>query len=197
MTFTPSVSNVLAVYDRACPRAVEYGSTWYHDAHNQASVIDPVRPMRAAGVIAALSPLNVWSNNINKAFLLYSLGGNVVIDPVTRANGIGLSRNVEKAIAIYNGEDALDVLRAPKTRAFFLSIAEPDAIHAPVIDRHAFDIAIGERTNDAARHQLGRKGVYSQFAGCYIMAAKYVGIAPSVMQAITWEQWRIELGIHW
>lgn len=197
MTFTPSVSNVLSVYDRACPRAVEYGQTWYHDAHSQASIIDPIRPHRAAGVIAALSPMNVWSNNIAKAFLLYSLGGNVVIDPVTRKNGIGLSKNVEKAIAIYNGTDALDVLTAWKTRAFFLSIAEPDGIHIPVIDRHAFDIAVGERTNDAARSVLQRKNVYRQFAGAYIIAAKYAGTSPATMQAITWEQWRIELGIHW
>lgn len=197
MTFTPSVSNVLDVFDRASAPAVAYGSTWYHDAHAIARDIGGNRYMRAAGVISALSPLNVWSNNVNKARLIYSLNGNVVIDPITRKNGIGLSKNVEKALAIYNGNDALDVLTSNKTRAFFLSIADPDGIHIPVIDRHAFDIAIGMRTNDAARGTLGNKGVYPAFAGVYIMAAKARNVSPSVMQAITWEQWRIEHGITW
>jgi hypothetical protein len=153
--------------------------------------------MRAAGVIAALSPMNVWSNNIAKARLVYALDGNVAIDPITRANGIGLSKNVEKAVAIYRGEDALDVLRSNKVRAFFLSIADPDGIHIPVIDRHAFDIAIGMRTDDAARSILGRKNVYAQFAGVYILAAKARNVPPATMQAVTWEAWREALGIHW
>jgi hypothetical protein len=197
MDFTPQVSNVLAVYDNAYPHAVEFGRSWYHLAHDTARDIDPRRYMRAAGIIAALSPMNVWSNNIAKARLLYALEGNVVIDPVTKANGIGLSSNVRKALAIYSGTDALDVLRANKTRAFFLSIADPDGDHSPVIDRHAFDIAIGRQTNDAARSILGRKGVYAQFAGVYRMAAKARGESPAAMQAITWEMWRESIGVHW
>ena len=197
MDFTPRVSNVLAVYDAAHPEAIAFGRSWYHDAHDTARDIGGSRFMRAAGVIAALSPMNVWSNNIAKARLLYALNGNVVIDPVTRANGIGLSNNVEKALAIYNGTDALDVLTAWKTRAFYLSIADPDGDHIPVIDRHAFDIAIGERTNDAARTILNRKGMYVQFANVYRAAAIARNESPAAMQAITWEMWREAIGVHW
>src|SRR5688572_7775372 len=141
--YVPQVSNVLAVYDNAWDSARAFGESWYHDAHDIARDIDPKRYMRAAGIIAALSPMNKWNNNINKARLVYALDGQVTIDPITRKNGIGLSDNVRKALAIYNGTDALDVLTADKTRAFFLSFAYPDLDHSPVIDRHAFDIAIG------------------------------------------------------
>lgn len=195
MTFTPSVANVLSVYDNAFPNHVAYGATWYHDAHDIAREIGGYRLQRAAGVISALSPMNKWDNNVAKARAFYAMGGNVVIDPITKKNGIGLSKSVEKANAIYSGIDALDVLTADKTRAFFLSIAEPDAIHAPVIDRHAFDIAIGMRTNDAARSVLSRKGMYAAFAGIYILAAKARNVSPSVMQATTWVAWREAIGI--
>jgi hypothetical protein len=185
---TPTPENVLAVYRNADFAAFSEGMTWYDEAHNFAKSLDPVRFHRAAGVLAALSPLQHWDQNKRAAAKLYAQGGQVEWNG--NANGIGLSNSVRKAVAIFHGEDALDVLRAPKTRAFYLTILDPTGDHSPVIDRHAFDIAIGERTDDKARQALGRKGEYARFASVYREAARRVGIGSAQLQAITWVAWR-------
>lgn len=190
---TPTVKNVLSVYRRANFSAFSEGMTWYDDAHNFAKALDPIRFHRAAGVIAALSPMNKWDNNKRKAALFYAMNGKVNWDGTK--NGIGLSKNVEKAIAIYNGEDALDILGGDKVRAFYLTILDPTGDHAPVIDRHAFDIAVGKRTNDKIRGTLARKGMYDRFSDVYRNAALTVGIGASQLQAVTWMQWREENNI--
>ncbi len=197
MTDSPSVANILAVYDGAFPHHVEFGMSWYDIAHAAAVELGGKRYMRAAGVIAALSPMNVWSNNIRKAQALYAIDGNVVIDPVTKKNGFGLSKNVVKAVRIYRGDDAMDVLGGDKVRSFYLTIMDPRGDHSPVIDRHAFDIAVGEQTSDKRRAKLGNKGMYPAFAGAYRIAAKHVGIGTSQLQAVTWEAWREAIGVHW
>lgn len=196
---TPSVENVLAVYNGASADNLRDGLLWYATAHNEARAMGGRREYhlaRNAGIIAALSPMNAWSNNLRKAQMLISLRGNVKVAK-GQPNGIGLGNNVAKAVAIYRGAEPLDVLGGDKVRAFYRTILNPTGDIDPVIDRHAFDIAIGMRTNDAARTILGRKGVYSEFAAVYREAAKVAGIGSAQMQAITWVAWREALGIHW
>lgn len=144
---------------------------------------------RNAGIVAALSPMNAWGNNKRKAEELISLRGRIVVEK-GKPNGIGLGANVEKAIAIYNGADPLDVLGGDKVRAFYQTILDPLADIDPVIDRHAFDIAVGERTDEKRRGILSRKGVYAEFAHAYREAAKIAGIGSAQMQAVTWIAWR-------
>lgn len=192
----PTVENVINEYLRASDNAIAEGMEWYNDAHQFARTIGGRHFHRAAGVIAALSPMNVWSNNKRKAALLYAQDGNVEFAP-DNSNGIGLRRNVEKAIAIYNGEDAFDVLGGDKVRSFFLTILDPSGDYPPVIDRHAFDIAIGRRTNDDAKGVLKRKGEYERFADTYRDGARLIGCSPSQLQAITWVSWRERHGIFW
>jgi hypothetical protein len=190
---TPTTDNVLSVYRRASFDAFSFGMTWYDDANAVARDLGGDRFHRAAGVIAALSPMNKWKNNKRMAYRFFERKG--IIEFVGTKNGIGLGKNVRKAIAIYNGEDALDILGGDKVRAFYLTILDPNAINNPVIDRHAFDIAVGMRTNDKARGLLNNKGQYARFSNAYNEAAAVAGISPCQMQAITWEQWRCEHGI--
>lgn len=187
MTDIPSVDNILNIYRTASFAAFSEGMTWYDDAHNFAKSLDPNRFHRAAGVIAALSPMNEWQNNKRKAAQLYAQNGD--------GSGCGLYRNVDKAVRIYNGEDALDVLGGNKVRAFFLTIVDPTGDHAPVIDRHAFDIAVGERTNDKRRGILSRKGMYERFSETFRDAARITGIGPAQLQAVTWTEWKYRHGI--
>lgn len=197
MTDTPSVSNVLAVYNGASAFALRAGLSWYLDAHNFARIVGGGRPYhlsRNAGIIAALSPMNEWENNKRKAAQLISQRGIVKFDE-KRSNGIGLGKNVEKAIAIYKGADPVDVLKGDKVTAFYRTILDPTGDIDPVIDRHAFDIAVGERTDDKRRSALSRKGVYQEFAHVFREAAKVAGIGSAQMQAITWVAWKEALGI--
>lgn len=192
----PSVDNVLFWYLAASAATYDKGMAWYDAAHNFAEQLDPTNISRAAGVIAALSPMNVWSNNKRKAELLYSLNGEIEIAP-NGSNGIGLSNNVRKAIAIFTGADPLDILKGNKVRAFYSTILDPTGDVIPVIDRHAFDIAVGKRTDDKARQTLERKGEYERFAMVYQDAARLAGIGSPQIQAITWEAWREKHGIFW
>jgi hypothetical protein len=132
--------------------------------------------------------MNGWDNNKKKAAQLYSQNGN--------GDKCGLFNNVEKAIRIYNGEDALDVLGGNKVRSFYLAILHPTG-DFPVVDRHAFDIAVGMETDDKARRMLDRKGEYERFSDTYREAASVANIATPQIQAVTWIQWRIEKGVDW
>lgn len=178
----------MSVYRNASFAAWSEGMTWYDDAHNFAKSLDPMRFHRSAGVIAALSPMNVWSNNKNKAEQLYRQG---------HGEGCGLYSNVLKAERIYAGEDALDVLGGNKVRAFYLTIVDPYGDHDIVVDRHAFDIAVGKRTSDKARSQLGRKGEYARFCETYRKGALAAGIGAAQFQAVTWCAWRERHNIGW
>lgn len=197
MIDTPSVANVLAVYEGAFEHHLRFGLSWYPLAHREAMRMGGGRTQhlsRNAGIIAALSPMNHWTNNLRKAQQVISMRGRIVAEK-GKPNGIGLSSNVRKAVAIYNGADPLDVLSGDKVRAFYRTIVDPTGDIDPVIDRHAFDIAVGERTDEKRRGALSRKGVYSEFAHVYREAAKIAGIGSAQMQAITWVAWREALGI--
>jgi len=191
MNDTPLVSNVLAVYNGASADAIREGLSWYLDAHRVAGMLADTYGLtvsQTAGIIAALSPMNHWENNKRKAIQLCVQNGD--------GTGCGLLRNVAKAVRIYNGEAPLDVLGGDKVRAFYATILDPHSADVdPVIDRHAFDIAVGERTDEKRRGALSRKGVYSEFAAVYRDAARVAGIGSAQMQAITWVAWREAIGI--
>ena len=195
---SPSVTNILAVYNAATAEDLREGLAWYQTAHDWCRVQAGSRReyliARNAGIVAALSPLNGWENNKRKAAEVISKRGRITVVK-GQPNGIGLGANVAKAIAIYNGADPLDVLSGDKVRAFYRTILHPQGDIDPVIDRHAFDIAVGERTDEKRRGILSRKGVYSEFAHAYREAAKVAGIGSAQMQAVTWIAWRNIHGI--
>lgn len=185
--YLPTVANVMKVYKNANAEDIRDGMEWYSDANAFAAILDPKNVSRAAGIIAALSPMNGWENNKNKAAQLYRQNGD--------GTGCGLLTNVAKAVSIYGGRNALDVLKGDKVRAFYSTIVEPSGDVSPVIDRHAFDIAVGMRAGDKPKGILSRKGVYDAFADVYREAAVIAGIGAPQMQAVTWVTWRRIHGI--
>lgn len=182
----PSAARILEVFNMATIDELDEGLRWYHDANALARTLDPTRPSRAAGVIAALSPMMNWDRNIMLAVRAYDDG---------KASG-ALYRNVEKANAILAGSEPLDVLGGEKVRNFFMAITDPDSTTAACIDRHAFDIAVGRVTNDDSRMRLSRVGVYESFQDAYRRAARTLtretGVlhTPAAVQAVTWVVWR-------
>lgn len=181
----PNSARIVEVFQQATEDERRDGINWYREAHSIASKLDPANVERAAGIIAALSPMMPWDRNIHLAHRTYLDGS---------ASG-ALGANVVKANRIFNGEAPLDVLSGDKVRNFFQCIAEPSS-DAVCIDRHAFDIAVGKVTNNDSRAQLGRKGVYETFAKAYVRAARTLSklygthISPSEVQAVTWVVWR-------
>lgn len=176
---TPYTRHILDVYSRATVAELVEGLSWYRDAHAVAAALDPENPTRAAGVIAALSPRTRWGQNVNLAARAYAEG---------RATGsTGLT--LRWANRILAGEAPLEVLGGPKVRAFFACIDDPECSQV-VVDRHAFDIAVGRVTNDPTRKALNWAGQYDRFAHHYELAAKQLDLSPSQVQATTWLTWR-------
>jgi len=185
MPYTPNSAHIVAVFNVATSAEREHGRSWYRMARDLAHTLDAEHPERAAGVIAAVSPLTPWDRNVELAKMAYRDG---------KASKT-LSRNVDKANRIMAGEDPLDVLSGDKVRNFYLCIADPysDGI---CIDRHAYDVAVGRVTGDAERSTLSRKGRYADFQREYVRAAVEISWltgeiwSASMVQAATWVTWR-------
>lgn len=177
-------ANIMATYRQADEGQRADGMTWYATAHALAVTLARSAGhdvLRAAGVISALSPQMQWERNQTLAIRTYAEGG-------ISAGALGVS--VRKADAIFNGADVVTTLKAPKTVAFALVIADPTDTHNVVVDRHAMSVALGHTVTDAEAAALGRKGFYEAYATAYRKAAADAGITASQMQAITWVVWR-------
>lgn len=190
-TLTPTLANVLTVLERATVADLESGRSWYADAHALACELDPERPSRAAGVLAALSPQLPWGRNVLLAARAYADG---------YASGT-LGQSVRRADAILGGADPETVLTGRKVLAFYRSIADPGTDDV-VVDRHAQDVALGRPHGDdgRVRQVLRRKGAYDAVAELYRQAARMatetgpLDWTPGQVQATTWITWRRELG---
>lgn len=176
----PLTRRATAEYRRATPSQVGTGRRWYPDAHEVARdqvAEHGVTIEVASGILAALSPRMGWGMNVTLAErVLYTKG--------TLDHGC-LSRSLEHANAIYHGAAPLEVLRGPKTRAFYLAILTEGDSPDPVIDRHAWDMLTA--TRGAPAPSIGQ---YRAAAECMRRAARIVGERVHDLQAIDWIAWR-------
>ena len=166
--------------------SVSQGMTWYNRARAHAALLDPNNVSRAAGILAALSPLNSWPQNMHLASEIYA--------GKTR---IGYLKNgTQKALRIYNGEEPLNVLGGNKVRSFYLNIVGDNSIHTVTVDRHAVDIACGRVCDDKIRSRWAGGKRYWLVADMYLRAARIINaefgteFTGAQIQAITWVWWR-------
>lgn len=175
-------ANVLRVWERASDAERDQGDRWYWAAH--AFCVDladryGLTVDAACALVAVLSPRTSWDQNM------------VLADQFARTGDAPtLGDHKAKARRILAGEQPADVLRGHKVCAFWQCLVDPDTADAVCVDRHAFDVAHGRRTDDQARKALERVGAYERVAACYRRAAARVGVSPAVMQATTWLVWR-------
>lgn len=176
--------NIAEVWRGATIREVLQGEAWYKNANATLADMGAAHgatPRVACGVAAALSPMLAWHKNLEYAERFLATG-----------TAPCLGRNVAKAQRIVEGEDPNLVLSGDKVRSFFLCLFLPDVSRAVVVDRHAFDVAVGRVTDDKQRKQLERVGVYDLIAEAYRNVAESASATtlPHVVQATTWEAWR-------
>ena len=183
----PTTPNILRVFDSATQSQLEAGMTWYADAYNLATQLDPEDPRRGAAVIAVLSPLKSWSENIRLARLAYANRG------LTWGT---LKDHVNKVNRLMQGESPETVVSGNKVVAFFNGIAANGETDIVTIDRHAFDVAVGKRNTDQTRGQISRRGRggYADCERAYVRAARARGVFAAQVQAVTWVAWRAEHG---
>lgn len=194
LSLIPRVKNILDVYRSATAQDIIDGTEWYARARRLAMDLDPIDPVRGAAVIALISPVTPWDRNVwlaGEAYRMHAAGEDVATFLPT------LKGNARKVARVLNGEDPADVVAGLKVTAFWLTIADPTNHHAVVVDRHAYDIAVGETTNDEIRGKaIGTPKRYNIIADCYADAAEILSretgqmILPSTVQAVTWTTWR-------
>ena len=178
------VANIRRVWDAASADQEGRGRSWYRTANDLATLMSEGNTRAGAGVIAALSPFQVWETNLVIAEKALSAG---------TADGLHVGDAIRKVGRIMRGEDPLSVLPPDsKTWNFFRCIVDPDDAEAVVIDRHAHDVVVGERYRGRERG-LSNKRRYATLALAYRLAAEQLDELPSTVQAVTWVIWR-EMG---
>lgn len=189
-TLSPSTRNITRVFRTATAEQRAAGFDWYADAHDTAKEFAAtygVTLEQAAGVIAALSPLNSWGANVKLARRMIASGGTMTTGYLT----VGLT----KARAILAGADPAELLTSDKVAAFYHGIVTRGATDRVTIDRHAFDIAVNIRHTDATRPNIGKR-VYRDASAAYVRAARILSreigmeVSAAQVQAITWTTWR-------
>jgi hypothetical protein len=212
MIMNPTAANVLRIFREATPAQVADGRGWYARANAAARELANLGDgdvARAAAVLAVLSPSTPWGRNVALARQAYAMAAqgatfdDIVTRPSQGGQGLGTKGDsARKAAALVLGAAPESVVSGPKVIPFWLRIVDaatgatgPASV---VVDRHAFDIAVGRVTDDQTRGTfLGRKGGHHNVAMAYVRAASVLrrtgeapGITPSELQAVTWVTWR-------
>lgn len=177
------VHNILNVFISSNDDELSTGANWYSEAYNLAWELSPDNVWRGAGVIAAFSPMCSWGRNKQLAIQMFETG---VATGHTKANCLAAQR-------IYDGENALDVLKGDKVSAFARAIATDGATDTIAVDRHAHDIAMGRRFIEAER--VINKDTYRTISEAYQSAARLTEFSGAQLQAITWVTWRNRLNL--
>lgn len=206
--------NVTKIFRQASPEDIAAGRDWYARASRLARELADSLPAdhvhhgdvsRAAAVIAVLSPITSWPQNVRNARRAYGVASfarpwsatSDVVEDIA-AELPTLKRNARKAaLLLATSEPTDEIVKGPKVRAFWHTIANPSDPRGVVIDRHAIDVALGVVTDDATRGRaLGRRGAYDEVAQTYVRAARILSrdlgevITPAEVQAVTWTTWR-------
>lgn len=177
---TPLTRRATAEFRRATASQVETGRRWYIEAHEIArdqAEEHGVTIEVASGVLAAMSPRLGWGPNCVIAERMLASRG-------TLDRG-ALGRSLQQARHIYHGADPMVVLGGPKTRAFYIAILSAGTEGGAVIDRHAWDMLVGERGATPPTAKQYRDAADKMQRAAYIM-----GVGTHVMQATTWIAWR-------
>lgn len=184
-----AAGNILATLDRAFDWEIEHGRLWYRQAHSLARLLAQVARSsvsQAAGVLAALSPLNRWEDNVSDAFGMAKYGA---LSPCRTTHP-----NRVKAALILQGHEAGEVLSGRKVRAFWRNIADPwSAVEVPV-DRHVYRVAMGWHV--APRDAAPRSDEeYSEVERAYGVAGAQAGLTAASTASVAWLIARRESGV--
>lgn len=178
-----STRNITKIFRLATPDEREQGMSWYAGAYAFAASLDS-DVERAAGIIAALSPLQQWTVNMSMAAEFYDGRRNC-----------GLPDNVAKCERILAGERPEDVLGGKKVRAFYFNIVGSGSDEAVTIDRHAIAVCEGRVIPDNELKayfgvKRNRQYVAEYKAAAKILSKEYGPLTAAQVQAIVWVYWR-------
>lgn len=183
LTRTKCKNNLLNIWEQ-CTEEDKFD--WYGDAHHWAEWMAKDRDITIShicGVIAALSPLKTWKQNLKLAGEMIQTG-----KPV----GHTLLCN-KKALEVLKSdgtdESILDILKGNKISAFYLNIMYPDNGNYLTIDRHALSCLLGYWVTDDDYRGI-TKNQYEFFVHVFQWTAEKLNVSPLLLQSATWVRWR-------
>lgn len=168
------LNNLFNYYHQANDKQKADGLAWYDIAHQSCKDVAAKYNLPltiVTGIVAALSPRMRWEDNIKYAE--HFINGLDI--PVFKANLL-------KAERILAGNDPLDVLGGPKTRAFYQNLSDPTCNSVACIDSWMLR---------AAYSNLNLAGnvtayEYTTIENAVKVIAKQIGLLPLQVQAIIW-----------
>lgn len=173
------VDNIIDAFHNGNRDDLNWYSRAYGLAHQMASQTTNVTVRQACGVIAALSPLKSWKENL-------SLAEQFVIQRKFEGHTKLCVHKAKRILSVDTMPEILDILNGEKIKSFFLNMYLYRENTGATIDRHAIEIALGKRITD---HRITLKQ-YQFFEKCYLLASNYEDVLPHQLQAVTWEYWR-------
>lgn len=182
LTRTIVKNNILRIWDMT--DEIERHD-WYKNANSLAKVLSDVYniPQRkVVGIIAALSPLKTWEQNL-------VLARDFIINKDCGHMGMYLDKARDILNSSGTDEEILDILNGRKISSFYLNIMYYESANYITIDRHALSIALGYWITDEDYAGM-TAAQYEFFVQCYILAATKVNVLPLRMQSATWVKWR-------
>lgn len=165
---------IISTYSAATESELVEGTSWYDDARRfceETAETYGVTLQTVAGIVAVLSPMTEWELNKQRALMILDGANSGML-------------NASKACAIRDGVNPEDVVSGQKVIAFYRAIL--GNYHSVVIDRHAHDVAIGRKCSDTERKVLERANQFPLFVEAYERASERLGVAPVIVQAVTW-----------
>lgn len=167
---------------RLTPAHWRAGEAWYPVAWAWAQRIGRkwgYSPDQIAGVIAALSPLCPWAQNLRVANMACFYHARHEDPPALSL----CYANTLKAWRILDGEDPLTVLGGRKVTSFYLAILGADE---PVIDTWAYRAAVGQDPPYTPTRKQ-----YAALQDAFRKAAARVNVSPRTLQAAVWVSIRV------
>lgn len=185
LTLRKMRSNVSHWHDMATPKVIEDGLKWYDDAKHFALMLSnefEVSPVRAGGVISALSPRNKWERNKIDAWNVFqAVRDNVSHEEVKVST---FSSNKKRAFDIANGNKKIHE-SSRKTHRFAMNVGAFD-MNAVTIDTWMLYCF---QTKSKTRKNLDNKITPKQYD---LLERKFqrishdMGYAPAHLQAVIW-----------
>jgi len=178
-------SNTYHWYDMADERMIHDGLTWYDDAKDFALMLSnefDVSPVRAGGVISALSPRNQWERNKIDAWNVFQAVRDEVSHDMIRVSTF--NTNKLRAFDIAKGNRKIHK-ESRKTHRFALNVGAFD-MNAVTIDSW---MLFAFQTKSKSRKELDVRITSKQYD---IMEHKFqrishdMGYAPAHLQAVIW-----------
>jgi hypothetical protein len=182
-------NNILAVLNTADKDSFGFGMRWYTIANGIAVNLtgEGVNQAQAVGVIAALSPLKSWKQNIK-------LAREFVFEGKRSGHTGVMVKKAADILALNNPttDQVIEILRGQKITNFFLNIYYPNKDVVVTIDRHSVGVALlgSGRIPLTEKEVAPTKKQFEFLLHCYKWTAAELDISAVQLQAITWEHFR-------